>query len=422
MLASEKAYIVLYLCFWALARPACAAELLVLLSSKGLKSSHSTFLSDLRASGFSTDIQLLSSNSLRLQSWGRWLYDGVVVLAQGEAELGGALDSSYLVELVDSGRGLFVAADEGASPSIRETMTDLGTDMLSKGTQVQDYISHDSSQGPAALLTSGVHMPAITGDVGAPILFRGTGATLSPNATLTAPVLAPAATAVAGSGSSALAGPNLVLATAMQSRTNARTFFVASVDALSDAAFSTQPSNAAGGAEGGASKTGNRALAAEAAKWAFKRKGMLRLSNFEHRRSGDAAPPPLATYTINDQIHVSLDLHENDGDDWQPHVTENLQAQFVMLDPYIRKRMQHTGNGHYELNVRAPDKYGIFKWVIEYSAPGYSKVALEEVTPLRPLQHDQFPRFVLQAYPYYAALMSVSVGFFVVVLFVLYHK
>ena len=129
-----------------------------------------------------------------------------------------------------------------------------------------------------------------------------------------------------------------------------------------------------------------------------------------------------STYTVNDNITVEVQVLERSGSDWVPHVSNSLVAEYTMLDPYVAQPMQHKGGGNYILSFRAPDVYGVFKYVVEYNRPGYSFLKFEELMPLRPLRHDQYPRFILQAYPYYATLLSISVGFFATIAATMYTK
>ena len=390
--------------FLLLACAARAKDVLVLLGDQKMERSHANFLADLRDAGLQLDVKSFTDSQLRLQSWGTWLYDGVLVLAGKTGKVGGALDAAYLVDFVDSGRGLFIATDQHAPDALREVAAELGSDLLDSDAQLTDHISHAPDLGATAPLCPPPTLAPVAGGGDAPILYRGGAMTLSPDATLTTPVLLPAPTATAGS----LLGPQLVLATALQTRANARAVIAASTDLFSDAFF--------------AAAAGNRAFAAAAALWAFGERGALRLSNFRHARAGAAAPPPHNTYTVNDTVHVSLDLHENGPRGWEAHVTDALQLEYTMLDPHVRQTMRHEGGGRYALTVRTPDVYGVFKWVVDYKAPGYSGVAVSEVAPLRPLRHDEYPRFIVQAYPYYVALLSVSVAFLALVTVVMYHE
>jgi oligosaccharyltransferase complex subunit beta len=60
---------------------------------------------------------------------------------------------------------------------------------------------------------------------------------------------------------------------------------------------------------------------------------------------------------------------------------------------------------------QVPDVYGVFKYVIDYSRQGYSHIALQQVVPVRPLKHDEYERFLVAAYPYYASLASTMAAF-----------
>lgn len=101
---------------------------------------------------------------------------------------------------------------------------------------------------------------------------------------------------------------------------------------------------------------------------------------------------------------------------------EDLQIAFTMLDPHIRQPMQHDGNGRYSLRFKVPDVYGVFKYVIDYSHRGYSYISLQEVVPVQPFKHDEFERFLVPAYPYYASVLSTMAAFFLIGVVFLYSK
>lgn len=102
--------------------------------------------------------------------------------------------------------------------------------------------------------------------------------------------------------------------------------------------------------------------------------------------------------------------------------TDDLQVSFVMLDPYVRQPMVHAGNGTYSLAFKVPDVYGVFKYVIDYRRPGYSSIDITQVVPVRPYHHDEYERFLLAAYPYYASVLSTMVAFFGLGWLYLYSK
>lgn len=84
-----------------------------------------------------------------------------------------------------------------------------------------------------------------------------------------------------------------------------------------------------------------------------------------------------------------------------------------MLDPYIRMALTQLSNGTFQAQVKVPDVYGVFKWVLDYRRLGYSWISEVQVVPIRPFRHDEYERFIIQAYPYYISVTSMMAGFFV---------
>jgi oligosaccharyltransferase complex subunit beta len=404
-----------------LALQCCFAEkVLVLLSHDGMRASHSELLADLGKAGVELETRLITDSKLQIMSWSRWLYDGVVILSKGSPGFGGAVDAAQLVDFVDAGGSLFVATDERPSDSLRHVAAQLGADYVQQASAVEDHVGHDAAHGETHLLTRALYPSAVmTGAPKDPILYKGGAFTTSKDSALVYRVVSPEPTATVTSLGSILSGLDAALVVAMQSRTNARFCAVASVDALSDAFFDAKVQHAASGLEGG---TGNRVLATALLRWTLKLQGVLKHEAPQHHRVGQQAPPAHSTYTVNDSITLEVRVLERQGSSWVPHQSDSLVAQYVMLDPFVRQPMAHEGDGRYSLTIRAPDVYGVFKWVVDYKRPGYTFLHFEEVMPLRPLRHDQYPRFLVQAYPYYFTLMSVSVAFFVTIAATLFSK
>jgi oligosaccharyltransferase complex subunit beta len=103
-----------------------------------------------------------------------------------------------------------------------------------------------------------------------------------------------------------------------------------------------------------------------------------------------------------------------------------------MLDPHIRIALPPVEGapGMYSVQFRAPDRHGVFKFVINYKRKGYVPAPLQtdwktnNKTPtsfthlfssstvsLVPPRHDEYPRFISAAWPYYIGAISTSVGF-----------
>lgn len=107
-------------------------------------------------------------------------------------------------------------------------------------------------------------------------------------------------------------------------------------------------------------------------------------------------------------------VEEYVGGAWQPFITSDMQMEFVMLDPYIRKTMvANPLTGRYVTSFTAPDDYGVFKFRVLYRRSGYSVLHAETQVSIRPFKQNEYERFIPTAYPYYASSISVMIGFFI---------
>lgn len=73
-----------------------------------------------------------------------------------------------------------------------------------------------------------------------------------------------------------------------------------------------------------------------------------------------------------------------------------MQVELVMLDPYVRAPLAADGNGTFTARFRAPDVYGVFKWVLDYQRRGLSRLHVTETVPIRPYFHNEYERFIFQ--------------------------
>ncbi len=125
----------------------------------------------------------------------------------------------------------------------------------------------------------------------------------------------------------------------------------------------------------------------------------------------------MSTYRIKDELEYFIDIYEFDSknNSWKPFLTDDLQVELVMLNPYVRTQLKLLSNSKptYTLSFKAPDKHGVFKFVIDYKRLGYSYIDVQTKIPLRPYRHNEFPRYLTQAYPYYVTIF-VTFGAFLI--------
>lgn len=121
-----------------------------------------------------------------------------------------------------------------------------------------------------------------------------------------------------------------------------------------------------------------------------------------------------------------LDIYEYNQktQTWKPFLTDDLQVELVMLNPYYRQQMKLLSNNKptYYLSFKAPDKWGVFKFIIDYKRLGYSYIDVTSKMPLRPYRHNEFPRYLPVAYPYYLTIIVLFLAFILFSIIILFSK
>lgn len=274
------------------------------------------------------------------------------------------------------------------------------------------------------------------------VLYDGIGHSVNEDSVLIFPILAASKTGYsakqtgAASSSFQAGGRDVLLASGVQTRVNSRVSFIGSLWTCSDEARSMGIDALHGAAK--KSHSDNRDFCDNLIAWTFQEQGVLRTDNIWHARLDGSPPehllkskhqedlpksmfsdPELArqalVYRTKDDLRYSIDIMQWDGETgtWVPYLADDVQLEFVMLDPYVRTTMQADRNGTYTAHFKTPDQHGIYKFRVMYRRPGLSVLKEEDVVSVRPFWHNEFPRFIVTAYPYYMAGMMTMVAFFV---------
>lgn len=86
-----------------------------------------------------------------------------------------------------------------------------------------------------------------------------------------------------------------------------------------------------------------------------------------------------------------------------------------MLDPSIRTALHRVSSDNhsstYATTFTAPDRHGVFKFVVRYLRPGLSYIETADKTSVVPLRHDEHPRWITGAFPFYAGCVSTAGAF-----------
>ncbi|KAK4258685.1 hypothetical protein QN277_005108 [Acacia crassicarpa] len=406
-------------------------HILVLLDDFAIKSSHSLFFKSLQSRGFDLDFKLADDPKISLQRYGQYLYDGLILFCPTIERFGGSIDAASILDFVDSGHDLIVAADSNASDLIREIATECGVDFdEDPAALVVDHTGYAiaATEGDHTLIAADgfIKSNVLLGSkkIEAPVLFRGIGHSLNPSNSLVLKVLSASPSAYSANPKSKLTSPpsltgsSISLVSVVQARNNARILISGSISMFSNRFFRSGVQKA--GSPTKHDKSGNEQFLTELSKWVFHERGHLKAVNVRHHKVGEVEEP--AIYRINDDLEYSVEIYEWSGTSWKPYVADDVQVQFYMMSPYILKTMSTDGKGHFFTSFKVPDVYGVFQFKVEYQRLGYTSLSLSKQIPVRPFRHNEYERFIPAAYPYYGAAFSMMAGFFVFTAVHLYNK
>ncbi|XP_041015786.1 dolichyl-diphosphooligosaccharide--protein glycosyltransferase 48 kDa subunit [Juglans microcarpa x Juglans regia] len=406
-------------------------RVLVLLDDLALKSSHSLYFKSLQSRGFQIDFKLSDDPKIGLQRYGQYLYDGLILFCPTTERFGGSIDLTAILDFVDSGHDLIIAADTNASDLIREISTECGVDFDEDlAALVTDHTKYAVSEtdGDHTLLAGDdfIKSNVILGSkkIEAPVLFQGIGHSLSPTNNLVLKVLSASPSSYSANPKSKLSNPPsltgsaISLVSILQARNNARILISGSLSMFSNRFFRSGVQKA--GSPTKYEKSGNEQFLTELSKWVFHERGHLKAMNVQHHKAGEANEP--AMYRINDDLEYSVEIYEWSGRSWEPFVADDVQVQFYMMSPYVLKTLSTDKKGHYFTAFKVPDVYGVFQFKLEYQRLGYTSLSLSKQIPVRPYRHNEYERFIPAAYPYYGAAFSMMAGFFMFTAVHLYNK
>ncbi|GAB4853927.1 Dolichyl-diphosphooligosaccharide--protein glycosyltransferase 48 kDa subunit [Ancistrocladus abbreviatus] len=380
-------------------------RILVLLDDFAIKSSHSMYFKSLQSRGYELDFKLADDPKIALQRYGQYLYDGLILFSPTIDRFGGKINQADVLEFVDSGHDLIIAADVNASDLIREIATDCGVDFDDDSAAVViDHTSYavSNTDGDHTLIASDdfIQSDAILGskkiELQAPVLFRGIGHSLNPANNLVLKILSASPSAYSANPKSKisnvpmLTGSAISLVSVVQARNNARILISGSLSMFSDRFFQSGVQKA--GSSTRHEKSGNVQFLTELSKWVLHERGHLKAVNIRHHKVGEADEPSM--YRIGDNLEYSVDIHEWSGTSWEPYVANDVQVQFYMMSPYVLKTLATNQKGLYHTSFKVPDVYGVFQFKVEYQRLGYTSLSLAKQIPVRPFRHNEYERFI----------------------------
>lgn len=404
-------------------------KVLVVLENQRIKSTHSIYFNYLQERGFTVDFVGAEDRNIKFKKYGEWLYDHLILFAPSAGDISG-ITSDDVLEFVDTGRNVIIAADSDLGDFVREIASDCNVEFDEENTNVIDHLNYDTADysGDHTLLVADslADAPYIYKNINAPILFRGIGQDIEEDSELLHSVLSASSSSYSHSSKKAVkefhvAGKRTSLVTVLQARNNARVIFAGSLEMFSDKFFNSPVErHTVDGKSKKFERSGNEDFAKQLTSWALQEKGVLRAKNAKTNRVNETVAP--YAYTIKQEVEYSIEIEEWNGDKWVPFKANDVQLEYIMLDPYVRTNLKHNGKGKFYTSFILPDVYGVFTFKVEYNRKGLSNVNSIIRIPVRPFRHNEYERFIDSAFPYYASAFSMMAGLFVFSWFFLYNK
>ncbi|KAI0062056.1 dolichyl-diphosphooligosaccharide-protein glycosyltransferase [Artomyces pyxidatus] len=420
MLRSLGALVLLGLAAISQAKSSSGNSVLVLIQPSLQQSNFSIFFDNLEKQGYDLTFRAPKDETPRIIQDGIPAYDHLIFFTPDTKSFAQDITPQTLVEALGGKTNLLIALSPKQTP-LSSLAAEFSLILPPPGTPL---VSHFPVRDTPATVIP-IDVPAahalLTPNT-APVWFSGVPYVLS-NSPLLVPILHAPAESFASdsdkdSGADALfdaaekggeglwAGSSLGVVSGFQTKDNGRVTFVGGVELFSDEYATKELSKGV--------LPGNEQFARDVAAWTFQEKLVLRIDKTSHHRVNETTPRE--HYTINDRIvfdaHIS---HYNPTSDaWEPYSgIKDMQLEFTMLDPHVRTALLPVAGspGKYSVTFRAPDRHGVFKFVIDYKRKGWTFLSSSTTVPVIPPRHDGYPRFLSAAWPYYAGAISTSVGF-----------
>lgn len=404
---------------------------LVLLDDWHTVDTHSQFFNQIKNMGYEIDFKVVSKEDfdLSLTYYGEYLYTNIIIMAPSvdlQSFKKSKLNIPELLKYFDDGHDIMIFADKSSNNYIRELANEFGIDFDDYNSKVKDslYIHSKSDNINTELLQMKdqdiiitdniVNIPAIFPSPKGNILYEGIGMDIDPANEYVFPLLKASSNTYSNNGKDFYAnGERIKLVSAYQGRNNKRVIISGSLNLCSNKFYylsNTDSENT------DYTQSPNGVFCQDLINWNFQRTGVLKYENIRHRRKSDGLT--MSEYRIREEIEYLIDIYEYDykTDSWKPYITDDIQVEYIMLNPYYinQLRLYNPNQPTYYVQFKSPEKHGVFKFVIDYKRPGYSYIFTQTKAPLRPYHHNEYPRYLTCAFPYY---LSVFVSMFSFIIF-----
>ena len=161
--------------------------------------------------------------------------------------------------------------------------------------------------------------------------------------------------------------------------------------------------------------------------WLQKSKFNFKIASISHELSESFSSSPnrgrteleSTIYRVKDRINVRMCLVEaSNNERFIPENSADFQFELKMMNIQLRKSFDSIDSDGClnSKNIQLPGKPAIYTLQINYNRPGWSQLNHNEKLLVRPYRHDEFPRFLKVAIPYYASWLSILIASYLILL------
>lgn len=455
------------LCAHALAASATGNRVLVLADEP---SAYSKWVDGLHERGYSVAVHKADQPPEHgLYAYGERKYDHVALFAPAMKEFPADMPAQALVAFLQDGGNMLVALSSELSETWRAFAREFGLEFAQRETMLVDHFGYEKRIdrgdhaavklcGASALPRGGpLDLPVFRESTrqqcnATPFVYRGVAHWVGPNPlafSLIAPPLSSYETDVpqiSGSGAQWTASGIDAIEPLYEARAPLVGADAYTADATASLASALQlRDNSARATFVGSTEVFGRlyapgvqrAVIDDLVAWTFQEYGVLAVERTAHERVAvdahdvrpeyEEEPGAAHMYRIKDSVVFSIDVSAFDGE-WKPAPRDlDLQVSFVMLDPYVTASLRATETvggarpaTRYEAQLRLPDRHGVFSFKVNWKRHGLSYILTSDNVPVRPYNHDEYPRMLSSSWPYVSGAFSTIAAFVVFVAVWLY--
>lgn len=127
---------------------------------------------------------------------------------------------------------------------------------------------------------------------------------------------------------------------------------------------------------------------------------------------------------VNQTVRFEIDVEEFIENHWIKLSSNgpSFTVELNLMETVFRGQLKNTGRGLQHIDIRLPDKIGIYDVNFFYKRVGWNNNKITKKLTIHPISYDMYERFLPCAYPYYASAFSMMFGVFLLSFTFLYQK